>query len=222
MLVEREPKVRERYSSLVDSLEELYSLYKVFRKLRNQRGAIDFETTETRIVFGADRKIERIVPIQRNDAHKIIEECMIAANVCTARFLKRHKLPTLYRVHEGPKAEKLSDLREFLGELGLSLGGGEKPQAGDYAKLLKKVQSRPDAHLIQTVMLRSLSQARYSPENIGHFGLSHTEYLHFTSPIRRYPDLLVHRAIRHHLRNEARKKTVRRQGQACEIPLHRS
>ena len=206
MLVEREPKVRERYSSLVDSLEELYSLYQAFRKLRNQRGAIDFETTETRIVFGADRKIERIVPIQRNDAHKIIEECMIAANVCTARFLKRHKLPTLYRVHEGPKAEKLSDLREFLGELGLSLGGGEKPQAGDYAKLLKKVQSRPDAHLIQTVMLRSLSQARYSPDNIGHFGLSHTEYLHFTSPIRRYPDLLVHRAIRHHLRNEARKK----------------
>ena len=122
MLVEREPKVRERYSSLVDSLEELYGLYKAFRKLRNQRGAIDFETTETRIVFGADRKIERIVPVQRNDAHKIIEECMIAANVCTARFLKRHKLPTLYRVHEGPKADKLTDLREFLGELGLSLG----------------------------------------------------------------------------------------------------
>jgi ribonuclease R len=206
MLVEHEPKVRERYSSLVDSLEELYSLYKAFRKLRNRRGAIDFDTTETRIVFGADRKIERIVPVQRNDAHKIIEECMIAANVCTARFLKRHKLPTLYRVHEGPKADKLSDLREFLGELGLSLGGGEKPQAGDYAKLLSKVQSRPDAHLIQTVMLRSLSQARYSPDNIGHFGLSHSEYLHFTSPIRRYPDLLVHRAIRHHLRNEARKK----------------
>ena len=218
MLVEREPKVRERYSSLVDSLEELYSLYKAFRKLRNQRGAIDFETTETRIVFGADRKIERIVPIQRNDAHKIIEECMIAANVCTARFLKRHKLPTLYRVHEGPKADKLSDLREFLGELGLSLGGGEKPQAGDYAKLLAKVQSRPDAHLIQTVMLRSLSQARYSPENIGHFGLSHTEYLHFTSPIRRYPDLLVHRAIRHHLRNEARKKTSGAKAKLAKFP----
>jgi len=220
MLVEREPKVRERYSSLVDSLEELYSLYKAFRKLRNQRGAIDFETTETRIVFGADRKIERIVPIQRNDAHKIIEECMIAANVCTARFLKRHKLPTLYRVHEGPKAEKLSDLREFLGELGLSLGGGEKPQAGDYAKLLKKVQSRPDAHLIQTVMLRSLSQARYSPDNIGHFGLSHTEYLHFTSPIRRYPDLLVHRAIRHHLRNEARKKKSGAKAKLARFPYN--
>lgn len=131
---------------------------------------------------------------------------MIAANVCTARFLNRHKLPTLYRVHEGPQADKLSDLREFLGELGLSLGGGEKPKAADFAKLLGQVVERPDAHLIQTVMLRSLSQARYSPDNIGHFGLSHAEYLHFTSPIRRYPDLLVHRAIRHHLRNEARKK----------------
>lgn len=124
---------------------------------------------------------------------------MIAANVCSARFLGRHKLATLYRVHEGPKTDKLSDLREFLGELGLSLGGGDKPQAADYAKLLNKIQDRPDAHLIQTVMLRSLSQARYSPENIGHFGLAHDEYLHFTSPIRRYPDLLVHRAIRHHL-----------------------
>jgi ribonuclease R len=144
------------------------------------------------------------VPVERNDAHKIIEECMIAANVCSARFLNRHKLPTLYRVHEGPQATKLADLREFLGELGLSLGGGEKPQASDYAKLLNSIQKRPDMHLIQTVMLRSLSQARYSPDNIGHFGLSHAEYLHFTSPIRRYPDLLVHRAIRHQLRANAR------------------
>jgi ribonuclease R len=207
MLVDRDEKTLDKYAPLLDSLEELYSLYKAFRKLREQRGAIDFETTETRIVFGADRKIERIVPVLRNDAHKIIEECMIAANVCTARFLNRHKLPTLYRVHEGPQADKLTYLREFLGELGLSLGGGEKPQAGEYAKLLKKIQTRPDAHLIQTVMLRSLSQARYSPDNVGHFGLSHDEYLHFTSPIRRYPDLLVHRAIRHQLRNEALKKS---------------
>jgi ribonuclease R len=208
MLVDRDKKIRTNYASLLENLDELYKLYKAFRKLRERRGAIDFETTETRIVFGTDRKIERIVPVQRNDAHKIIEECMIAANVCTARFLSRHRLPTLYRVHEGPKSDKLTDLREFLGELGLSLGGGEKPQAGDYARLLKKVQARPDAHLIQTVMLRSLSQARYSPDNIGHFGLSHDEYLHFTSPIRRYPDLLVHRAIRHKLRNDAREKQI--------------
>jgi ribonuclease R len=212
MLVERDDKLRVSFAPLLDTLEELYSLYKAFRKLRDRRGAIDFETTETRIVFGADRKIERIVPVQRNDAHKIIEECMIAANVCAARFLARHKLPTLYRVHDGPKADKLTDLREFLGELGLSLGGGEKPAAADYAKLLAKVQTRPDAHLIQTVMLRSLSQARYSPDNIGHFGLSREQYLHFTSPIRRYPDLLVHRAIRYRLQSEAAKKKAGNSG----------
>ncbi len=206
ILVDRDTEVRAKYKPLLKPLEELYSLYKAFRKQREKRGAIDFETTETRIVFGTDRKIEKIVPVVRNDAHKIIEECMIAANVCTARFLNRHKLPTLYRVHEGPQADKLADLREFLSELGLSLGGGDKPPASEFSKLLKKIQSRPDAHLIQTVMLRSLSQARYSPENIGHFGLSQSEYLHFTSPIRRYPDLLVHRAIRHHLRTEARYK----------------
>ncbi|MGD2074934.1 MAG: ribonuclease R [Gammaproteobacteria bacterium] len=206
MLLDGDPELRARYQPVLENLEQLHSLYKVLRKLRSQRGAIDFETTETRIVFGAERKIERIVPVERNDAHKIIEECMIAANVCTARFLTRHKLPTLYRVHEGPQADKLSDLREFLGELGLSLGGGEKPEASEYARLLDKIQARPDAHLIQTVMLRSLSQARYSPDNIGHFGLAHAEYLHFTSPIRRYPDLLVHRAIRHYLRFQERKK----------------
>ena len=215
MLVDGDRKLRTRFATLVEPLEELYSLYKALRKLRDRRGAIDFETTETRIVFGADRKIERIVPVQRNDAHKIIEECMIAANVCAARFLNRHKLPTLYRVHEGPQADKLIDLREFLGELGLSLGGGDKPSAGDYARLLQKVQTRPDAHLIQTVMLRSLSQARYSPDNIGHFGLAHQEYLHFTSPIRRYPDLLVHRAIRHQLQNEARRK---KNGKQARLP----
>jgi len=206
MLVDRDPGVRAKYKPLIKPLEELYRLYKVFRKQREKRGAIDFETTETRIVFGEDRKIEKIVPVVRNDAHKIIEECMITANVCTARFLNRHKLPTLYRVHEGPQANKLADLREFLSELGLSLDGGDKPPAAEFSRLLKKIQKRPDAHLIQTVMLRSLSQARYSPENIGHFGLSQDEYLHFTSPIRRYPDLLVHRAIRHHLRTEARYK----------------
>lgn len=206
MLVEQDPDIRAKHKPLLKPLEELYNLYKAFRKQREKRGAIDFETTETRIVFGPDRKIEKIVPVVRNDAHKIIEECMIAANVCSARFLNRHKLPTLFRVHEGPKADKLADLREFLSELGLSLEGGDKPPASAFSTLLKKIQNRPDAHLIQTVMLRSLSQARYSPENIGHFGLSQSEYLHFTSPIRRYPDLLVHRAIRHHLRTEARYK----------------
>ena len=133
---------------------------------------------------------------------------MIAANVATARFLEKQKIPTLYRVHEGPQAEKLEDLRTFLRELGLSLGGGERPEAHHFAELLRKIQDRPDAHLIQTVMLRSLTQAVYTPENLGHFGLALPAYLHFTSPIRRYPDLLVHRGIRHVLRNRKRRKKV--------------
>jgi ribonuclease R len=197
MLVEKQVRLRRRHAGLVPHLEELYRLYKVLGRLRERRGAIDFETTETRIVFGSERKIDRIVPVRRNDAHRIIEECMIAANVAAARFITRARVPTLYRVHEGPKADKLLDLREFLGEFGLSLQGGNKPEAKHYATVLDKVRDRPDSHLIQTVMLRSLPQARYSPENIGHFGLAHQQYLHFTSPIRRYPDLVVHRAIRH-------------------------
>lgn len=186
-------------AGLVPRLDNLYSLYKAFRKARNRRGAIDFETTETQIIFGRGKKIEYIEPRQRNDAHRIIEECMVAANVCAAKFLARRKLPTLYRVHDLPKTDRLKDLREFLRELGLRMGGGEQPAPGDYARLLKRVAGRPDAHLIQTVLLRSMSQAVYSPDNIGHFGLAHEYYAHFTSPIRRYPDLLVHRAIKHAL-----------------------
>ena len=172
-------------------------LYKVLRKQRDKRGAIDFDTTETKIVFGRDRKIERIVPQERNDAHRMIEEFMVAANVAAAEYLLEHKIPALYRIHAGPSVQKLEDLRAFLAELGLSLGGGEQPQPKHYAKLLESVRERPDIRLIQTVLLRSLSQAVYSPDNTGHFGLAYEAYTHFTSPIRRFPDLLVHRAIRH-------------------------
>ena len=206
LVVDRDRKQRSQRQALVPHLDELYKLYKVMRRARSSRGAIDFESTETRIVFSEERKIEKIIAVERNDAHKIIEECMIAANVCAARYLNRHKLATLYRIHEGPKAEKLTDLRDFLKERGLSLPGGKTPSAGDYAKLLRRIQDRPDARVIETVMLRSLSQAKYSPDNIGHFGLAHDEYLHFTSPIRRYPDLLVHRAIRYHLKKQSLKK----------------
>ncbi|RMG31517.1 MAG: ribonuclease R [Gammaproteobacteria bacterium] len=206
MLLDRDPAVREQYRDLLPHLEELHRLYQALRGARERRGAIDFETEETKIVFGEDRKIERIVPVERNDAHRIIEECMIAANVAAARFLQRHRVPTLFRVHEGPQAEKLEDLRTFLRELGLSLGGGERPEAHHFAALLRKVRDRPDAHLIQTVMLRSLSQAVYSPDNLGHFGLALPAYVHFTSPIRRYPDLLVHRGIRHVLQNRRRRR----------------
>jgi ribonuclease R len=200
MVVERKMTPRRKYAKLASHLDDLYALYKVLRQRRERRGAIDFDTVETQIVFGADRKIERIVPAERNDAHKLIEECMIAANVAAAEFLARHKMPALYRVHEGPGADKLADLREFLGERGLSLGGGDEPAPRDYARLMDKILARPDAHLIQTVLLRSLSQAIYTPDNKGHFGLALPAYAHFTSPIRRYPDLLVHRAIRHVLR----------------------
>jgi ribonuclease R len=199
MLIERDEHVRGQYRGLLPHLEQLHALYQVLKQAREQRGAIDFETQETVIEYGPERKIERIVPVERNDAHRLIEECMIAANVAAARFLQRQRMSGLYRIHEGPKEEKLEKLRGFLGELGLWLGGGDKPSAKDYAALLERVRERPDFHLIQTVMLRSLSQAVYSPNNLGHFGLSLEAYTHFTSPIRRYPDLLTHRAIRHGL-----------------------
>ncbi len=197
MVVEGDRSARAAHETLLSHLDELHALYKVLAVNRKRRGAIDFETTETKIVFDADGKIDRIVALERNDAHRIIEECMIAANVAAARYLQRHKMPFLYRVHEEPTSEKVTDVRAFLAELGLQLGGGERPQAEHYAKLLRKIQDRPDRHLIETVLLRSLKQAQYSPDNNGHFGLAHAAYAHFTSPIRRYPDLLVHRAIRH-------------------------
>ncbi|GMR09109.1 MAG: ribonuclease R [Gammaproteobacteria bacterium] len=197
MLVDKDAALRKKYASVLTPLEDLYALYKVLRTRRDKRGAIDFDTTETRIIFGKGQKIERIVPMERNEAHKIIEECMISANVAAAQFLEQHHMPCLYRIHEGPSEDKLNDLREFLRELGLFLGGSEDPLPGHYAKLLELIQERQDTHLIQTVMLRSLSRAVYSPDNVGHFGLALETYAHFTSPIRRYPDLLVHRAIRH-------------------------
>ena len=197
IVADRNPQVRAEYATLVPHLDRLHELYQLLRATRDQRGAMDFDTQETVIEYGADRKIERIVPTERNDAHRLIEECMILANVAAARFLTRHKMPGLYRVHEGPAEDRLNKLRAFLGELGLGLGGGDKPAPLDYCRLLAQVCDRPDAHLIQTVMLRSLAQAVYSPTNAGHFGLALEAYAHFTSPIRRYPDLQVHRAIRH-------------------------
>ncbi|MFC6671309.1 ribonuclease R [Marinobacterium aestuariivivens] len=188
--------LRNEYANVVPHLEDLYSLFFALRKAREERGAIDFETTETRILFSDQRKIDEIVPVERNDAHKLIEECMLCANVATARFLEKLKLPALYRIHEGPKEEKLQNLRSYLGELGLALGGGAKPEPSDYQTLAKSIEGRPDQHIIETMMLRSMRQAVYSPDNVGHFGLAFPAYTHFTSPIRRYPDLLVHRAIR--------------------------
>jgi len=202
ILVDGHKTLSKKYASLVPGLQELYSLYKVMRKQREVRGAMDFDTQDTQIIFGADRKIEKIIPTERNDAHKLIEEFMISANMAAARFLIRKKMPHLLRVHEGPGTEKLLNLKSFLNELGLVLGGGDKPTPLDYMHLLNSVQGRADAHLIQTVLLRSMSQAVYSPETKGHFGLALDAYAHFTSPIRRYPDLLVHRAIKHCIDNK--------------------
>ncbi len=197
ILADHHSPLRAEYAGLVPHLDQLHALYQAMRVSREQRGAMDFDTQETVIEYGADRKIERIMPTERNDAHRLIEECMIAANVAAARFLQRNKMPGLYRIHEGPAEERLKKLRAFLGELGLGLGGGDKPTPKDYTRLLAQIHDRPDAHLIQTVMLRSLAQAVYQPGNLGHFGLALEAYTHFTSPIRRYPDLQVHRAIRH-------------------------
>ena len=202
MLADENKKLQKKHAAVFPHLQELYKLYKALRIAREQRGAMDFDTQETQIIFGEDRKIEKIVPVIRNDAHKLIEEFMVTANTAAARFLIRKKIPHLLRVHDGPTTDKLLTLRTFLSGLGLQLGGGNKPTPRDYMILIEQTKDRPDAHLIQTVLLRSLSQAVYTPEKKGHFGLALDAYTHFTSPIRRYPDLLIHRAIRHCLQGK--------------------
>ena len=201
--------IRNELAPILPQIDTLYDLYQALKAQREIRGTIDFETKETRILFDKQRKIERIVPVERNDAHKLIEECMLAANVCAAKCLEHQNIPGLYRVHEAPKEEKLANLKEFLSELGLGFKGEEvTPQ--DYRDVLSKVKGRPDAHVIQTVMLRSMNQAVYQPDNFGHFGLSFDSYAHFTSPIRRYPDLMVHRALRALIRSNIETTKVRR------------
>ncbi|MDF1766450.1 MAG: ribonuclease R [Gammaproteobacteria bacterium] len=209
-------KQKQRYAELVPHLTSLYGLYHALRETREADGAMDFDTTETRIVFGENRKIAEIVPVYRNDAHKLIEECMLRANVAAALLLESAELPALYRVHQGPNPDKLENLKEFLREMGLHMGGGLEPTPRDYQAVLKKIANRPDHHLLQTMLIRSMMQAVYQPDNIGHFGLGFEAYTHFTSPIRRYPDLLVHRGIRHLIRN-SKHKCVERQPDAAKL-----
>ncbi|KQZ34558.1 ribonuclease R [Massilia sp. Root1485] len=185
-----------RRPGIVPHLLNLNEVFRALLQARQERGAIDFETTETYIVCNAMGKIEKILPRTRNDAHRLIEECMLAANVCAADFLIRHDQPSTFRIHAVPTEEKLNQLRTFLKQVGLNLGGGTTPQARDYAELMTRIKERPDATLLQTMLLRSMQQAVYSPDNVGHFGLAYEAYAHFTSPIRRYPDLLTHRAIK--------------------------
>jgi ribonuclease R len=181
---------------IMPHVRHLHELYQLLAGQRKKRGAIDFETVETKIVCNELGRIEKIVGVVRNDAHKIIEECMLAANTCAADFMIRSKHPGLYRVHEGPTPERLKSLRDFLRTLGLSMGGGDNPTAKDYGEFLDSVRGRQDFQLLQTMCLRSMQQAIYGPENVGHFGLAYPGYSHFTSPIRRYPDLLTHRVIK--------------------------
>ena len=195
-ILEGDKELREHYHELVPHLENLYGLYKVLDNARIARGAIGFESEEPKFIFNADKRIESIELVQRNDAHKIIEECMILANVAAAKLVINAEIPSLFRVHDRPDEDRMNNLRSILSELGLSLGGGNNPKPKDIAKLMVEVEARPDHEMLQTVILRSMKQAIYDPENRGHFGLALEEYAHFTSPIRRYPDLLLHRAIK--------------------------
>ena len=209
-ILEKDTALCERYASLVPHLQALHDMYQALVKARRQRGAIEFETIESKFIFNALGRIERIEPVVRNDAHKIIEECMILANIASANFMAKHQEPALYRIHAVPSEEKLTAFRSFLAECGLSLSGGNKPTPTDYAQLLEQIKPRPDHELIQTMLLRSMSQAVYSADNIGHFGLALEEYAHFTSPIRRYPDLTLHRGIKYLLAKQkgSKRKTT--------------
>lgn len=187
----------KKTNELLPHLLELRDLYRILLKQRKVRGALDFSRVEVQVIFDEKQKIKNIKPVCNHYVHGMIEECMLAANVCASKFLSRKKIPALYRVHEGPETERLTNLRVFLRGLGLELKGGDDPQPINYADLLRKVVGRPDENLVNTVLLRSLRQAVYAPDNVGHFGLAYKAYTHFTSPIRRYPDLINHRAIKH-------------------------
>ncbi|MEK8085069.1 ribonuclease R [Aquabacterium sp. A3] len=185
-----------RREALVPHLLHLHEVYRALLKGRTHRGAVDFDTTETQIICDDNGRIAKIVPRTRTEAHRLIEECMLAANVCSADFILRAKHPALYRVHEGPTPEKRETLKNYLKALGLGLSLGEEPRPGDFQAIAEATKDRPDATQIHTMLLRSMQQAVYTPVNAGHFGLAYEAYTHFTSPIRRYPDLLVHRVIK--------------------------
>lgn len=196
-ILQGDKELCQHYKGLLPHLEQLHRLYKVLNSALQKRGAISFESEEAKFIFNAEKRIERIESVKRNDAHKLIEECMILANSAAASFVEKNKEPSLYRVHDKPKQESVINLRIAFNELGLTLPGGLKPQSSDYAKIIDEVSKRPDHELLQTMILRSMKQAIYNPENRGHFGLALKSYAHFTSPIRRYPDLALHRSIKY-------------------------
>ncbi|WP_313297244.1 ribonuclease R [Diaphorobacter sp.] len=191
----RGPEAAKRQERVQDLLN-LHGVYTALLGARHKRGAVDFETTETQIVCDDNGRIEKIVPRVRNQAHRLIEEAMLAANVCSADFIGQSKHPGLFRVHDGPTPEKVDILRGYLKALGVGISVSDEPKTGEFQMIAESTKDRPDAQQIHTMLLRSMQQAIYSPYNSGHFGLAFDAYTHFTSPIRRYPDLLVHRVIK--------------------------
>ncbi|GAA4800273.1 ribonuclease R [Lysobacter hankyongensis] len=188
-----------KIGALLPQVQRLHQLYQVLAKARKARGAIEFESSEVRFVLGPQGEVVQAGMLQRNDAHKLIEECMIAANVEAARYLLKKKVPAPYRIHDKPPESKYADLLEFLKEFKLRMPAWANVEPRDFTALLVKIRERADAALLESVLLRTQSLAVYAPDNVGHFGLALDAYAHFTSPIRRYPDLLVHRAIKHAL-----------------------
>jgi len=209
ILQSKSSKLREEYANVVGNIESLYGLYKTLRISRQKRGVMDFDRIESQILFNDNGKIDNIVARKRNDAHKLIEECMLMANQASAKFLQKHDEDFLYRIHPKPTAEKIEVTRQFLSAVGLTLEGGISPESRDFAKVLKDAKGRDDENIIKTVVLRTMKQAVYTPANEGHFGLAFDDYTHFTSPIRRYPDLLVHRAIKRALKKQTRSPSKR-------------
>ncbi|MCL5980786.1 MAG: ribonuclease R [Gammaproteobacteria bacterium] len=228
-ILDGDAQLRERDREMVPHIEALRALYGSLSRARERRGTIEFDTQETKIIYNEEGRIERIAALTRNVAHRIIEECMLAANVCAAQFFRIHEMPMLYRVHPEPSVDKLEDLRRFLSELGVPVRLPERPRSADLAQILEQTRERSDASLIQTVVLRSLSQAYYTVDTGMHFGLAFPAYTHFTSPIRRYPDLLVHRGIQTLLEEggteQSRwilKKALQDLGQHCSMTERRA
>jgi len=223
ILYENDDDLTKKYSHVLTNLKNLKQIYALLSKQREKRSAIEFDSVETAINFNQDGKIDSIQPVHRNEAHKIIEECMLAANVSAAKFLLKENSPAIYRNHESPKEEKLELLKNYIAEFGLKLGGGQKPSAKDYSALLQSIRTRPESQMLQTMILRSMQQAVYETKNKGHFGLAYDTYTHFTSPIRRYPDLIVHRAIKDKLkRKELRVKDLDGIAKQCSTTERRA
>ena len=207
MLENKKSKLRKKYKKIENNIDFLYGLYQTLRISRQKRGVMDFDRIESQILFDDQGKIENIVARKRNDAHRLIEECMLMANQAAAKYLQKENEDFLYRVHPKPTPEKVEITRQFLTAIDLRLDGGLEPESSDFAKLLKNASGREDENIIKTVVLRTMKQATYTPNNEGHFGLAFEDYAHFTSPIRRYPDLLVHRAIKRALSNKHRERS---------------